>query len=1598
MSQDRQYAYNSFIKNIYLKIPGGYRFRHQSYGDDEGSLFLGRQEILASFVDILCNGSNQGAYLVTGYRGMGKTSFVNKALTQYKSQKTANGFWHKWNLWVSNQEINSHKAINDFRLSLAQSELKEVDILKHIVNQLIDKVEHHRDFQLVRWFSLNNVFSWLWPLITTGFLLINFSLVYSGGQSTAATNTDSSELKTVIENLLGIVSLSALATLFLYKIADWLHAKYLQNIPRGRRAMEAFLLMAAAFWLWLFFCVRFVFYSPDTEKIVLYLLAFAGIFALTIKFITFFGKRKYQTIKQIHTSLKLLHSRCNAQVTSEDQFRDTFSSSVAALFKKDVLIYPIANPREIETELIAIIGQLKPYMECIFVFDELDKVDPNSDWLSSSDSAKKGSDQYTLLNDLRERRHLITHILGSLKYFINEAHAKFIFIAGREMFEAALADISDRQSSISSIFHRVIYVDSFLKDQSDGETMASSIGVLVERRLAQLLLPALAPKSNALPLRSFNRSTNQPGPQPSFFLDYYQYLTGTGKYATRAITDPPALSTKEAQKIISTLQNFLVFLVYRSNGSPKKVTRLLEEFVSCESLVMSNTLTSRNIVFGELPASGIPTHYLYFSHHEQYKLGFTAYLFQPFLTMYSTFMKQYSDSTLVSTPYLIDNLIKFHPFAFSAQNLELIPEILSTNKSPISRPFLEELITFLAQNHIRRTESGLFEYKFYDRTHNEITFISKIFEDDAAAFNFTLDENFSVKAHLIAKIRQLRETHSNKGEYEAGAENPVSSIIFLNRMLGDVRFQDEEYEDAIVSYQDAIQMLTHERLEYANYLITYVRLKLKLGLTYEKIKAHEFALGHYAGVIEEAGSKMFEFASKHDVVYRELLMLVMQSYSATLYLQEKLQEGITFQKIKNVMDGFTGLVRGFKLDYDNRDILVASFYGNVGTALYYKNIVLPQKVNELRFDVLNEKKKLIPADPAQAVLAANRLARKEQAAEQALLNCFPPHPQIEPEFIRASLKELVTIDDPIHRIHPDARISFSTYLYYKLTLQKLLGCTTKIELGEILGECPRLIYFQDGQASYRSLQQIRRLTSIGHALAKLGDYLLPLAQRKVAATDALGCFYASNESDGPLEAKAREKLLTNYFVGDAAKKDLNGTLHPRLIVHIYYLASLFFLDGAETANGAFQLRKILFTLRSLKLTISPTDGNGTPVNEVLNSLEANLVKRILELSSWMSHSSDRPQLSKTKKYVAINTLRTPHSVSSQLYGNLSNSPDSKETVLAYALLRTQYHEYNPNTDSLWDCFETHSERKLLSPYGSIAHQIIRLMELELHTNMNYKLLNTYISTSLQTLISGNDIPVIIGNTATQIPFGLVHDPDKPDDQDNWEDTYFYACNLYNVLRGEYVEGPDAGSVEEKFNAVLNWFANRYKKSNNGQMDSKDREGFQNWVREYAGLVVNSIFNLIQVDRIINTYGINYILSYSYMAKVHHHLGTWLKHLHLCRILQQKCALDIETDTLLNELIGPQMTSSLDTLTSYQVAIQYYYQAIQLHKEGNAYRHQINNLIYLEDDYNDNLYHFGAALERFRINSGSVRKQITSLKQELQKASMYKYNTYIGKES
>jgi predicted AAA+ superfamily ATPase len=80
--------YSSKMKRVFIELHN-YSFSHGSseIGNSD-ERFIGRKRLLEKFKSVFTNtDKNSGIYLVTGYRGMGKTSFVNKAIEEIYSPK-----------------------------------------------------------------------------------------------------------------------------------------------------------------------------------------------------------------------------------------------------------------------------------------------------------------------------------------------------------------------------------------------------------------------------------------------------------------------------------------------------------------------------------------------------------------------------------------------------------------------------------------------------------------------------------------------------------------------------------------------------------------------------------------------------------------------------------------------------------------------------------------------------------------------------------------------------------------------------------------------------------------------------------------------------------------------------------------------------------------------------------------------------------------------------------------------------------------------------------------------------------------------------------------------------------------------------------------------------------------------------------------------------------------------------------------------------------------------------------------------------------------------------------------------------------------------
>lgn len=207
---------------------------------------------------------------------------------------------------------------------------------------------------------------------------------------------------------------------------------------------------------------------PDYIFLLFLTLVYAFVNKVVIK--RPFGITTHRTIQ---SRLDDLIDRIESEVHSQKGREVNIINSMLRFFSTRKKVYPIANVREIEAELLDILEEMSTIprvlnrIEFVLIFDELDKIEYNykrSIDDKENESSTPMDDHDAILDFSRNRRRAIAIILANLKNFFTSAKAKFIFIAGREMYDAFLADTSDRNFFLGSIFHEVVYVPSFLSD------------------------------------------------------------------------------------------------------------------------------------------------------------------------------------------------------------------------------------------------------------------------------------------------------------------------------------------------------------------------------------------------------------------------------------------------------------------------------------------------------------------------------------------------------------------------------------------------------------------------------------------------------------------------------------------------------------------------------------------------------------------------------------------------------------------------------------------------------------------------------------------------------------------------------------------------------------------------------------------------------------------------------------------------------------------------------------------------------------------------------------------------------------------------------
>lgn len=137
---------NSVFRPIAIPLNEKFEYVHSTHNEKHkerlAHLYVGRERIIEKLVSLLKSEIRErGSYLITGYRGVGKTSVVNKALDQYSACDTKNNESCIWKCIKKVWNYFSRKRLLVIRINLGDnSQLTPLNVYFSIANILREEI------------------------------------------------------------------------------------------------------------------------------------------------------------------------------------------------------------------------------------------------------------------------------------------------------------------------------------------------------------------------------------------------------------------------------------------------------------------------------------------------------------------------------------------------------------------------------------------------------------------------------------------------------------------------------------------------------------------------------------------------------------------------------------------------------------------------------------------------------------------------------------------------------------------------------------------------------------------------------------------------------------------------------------------------------------------------------------------------------------------------------------------------------------------------------------------------------------------------------------------------------------------------------------------------------------------------------------------------------------------------------------------------------------------------------------------------------------------------------------------------------------------
>jgi len=1331
-----------------------------------------------------------------------------------------------------------------------------------------------------------------------------------------------------------------------------------------------------------------------------------------------FSRNIIVTHRSIKQRLKRLSSDITHSTERESSLYVGGINSVGFLGAKHKKIRSVADAREIEKKLQNILNDIQRipiFMgrpDFVIVFDELDKVEP--DEIVTQEGTTRTKASMFSIDTARERQTEILTILSNMKYFLSTANAKFIFIAGREMYDIYLADVSERTNYIGSIFNVVIYVPSFLTDHSEfGKSHKMGMTVLTEEFVCRKLIPHDYQIKEAYDLKEYRK-----------YLENNVFTKCEDKKDCE-LCKKRCENYHKIQKTIAFLQQFIIYLAHVSKGSPKKIMQLFESFIRmCEP---ADVDYEKNLVVQRYDRSRT---FLVFNYYQQYTIGIVAYLITPIFNRLSeSNIKEHSDKLVVSTLRFVDFLFKFHKHSFSWKHLDISPEMLEVNRSPELKSVMTDILNYLTKVHINKSAFSLCDYRFDSLIANEIYVMTKTDETFSALFSFSLDETLSQKKFFEDLLENEEKKYQNKIHFqEKDSPQFIDSISSLQVTLGDLHFYDDNLEEAGVYYKDAVQILRNQKqLKEASYetmtleqLYIYVRNMLRLGMIYEKREQYDSAYLTYGElckrIIRERNIAIPELRSgiavrrisenevafvkaptlgdekikryndnigwpwinkempvdkdiakpqpltfknlspdTNDMLFKKItfegLRLFYLPFIAKLQILEKSHVGgIALNHLEQLEKEFEHLT--FVTDHEEAKILEAEFFSRVADILYYKNLDLKSKKEKNIKD--DDDKKGERGKP-------NRLKEKIDKFFHTV-NRFGDDVC---NLLGKRYEKRENDDDFKEKIENH---SCTACYYYHKALCRLLNIKENgkikldkdVTLTEILTE-------SINQISDKC--NVKFCTTLARTLSDWGNV-----------------FFSCDK----VEKCKDDEYPMCYLYNDAMDNNTSKWEYP------------------ENCCGC-KPGKCNITLCKNKL--------GDVLTKYVDCVDSRTDEK------YKTYLIPRFEKSKCKPLSKFEIALAMYTISMNSYHKATLYKRAAFQIYKMLSLFRTYKIYNYINLAEDNRYVDNLSKKAIN-YLWAAGENLNILELyERKEIFDKDTIGKCVP--LQNILVDSDI-CNIRLIAKELKFKAMLKHKKNDEKITQFQKYYsmyitsnYGINYnvvariyqlrlkaivnYHVFRtliSRYVNNPKASIAPKKdIDSIFNGnYADQKIKDIFGvYLDIKDVKEVNDKIKIkiLEKLIAESIFCFKEIIRLTKTMGASYLFNHIFMAVKHKKLSDWIRLYEMWKKIRESNA-EYEKVSRIDkdDYIGREYNEHLSGFYDNRQALLHYLKCLETHREGRAYHDVINEMCFIKDDYNDRNDHFNNAEERHHVVNGRIDKAIKELKEQYRDSKLYVPDYYF----